>query len=434
MKIKRLIVHNYKLFSELDLMLQQRLNVFVGINGAGKTSLLEAIATLLSWYTDRFKSPTLSTSGWKIGDWSIRNGAQDASLELYARIPQVQDEVVWNESATREGHNQTGGSNRQKLNEAIKLLRSGLESADAQGKGVQVRALPVIAYYSTNRAVLDIPRKIRTRHSFEILEAYDGAMNGSAHFREFFEWFRDHEDIENDRARKEPSFRDRQLEAVREALSKCMPGYRDWRVCRYNSPVHMEVRKDGVDTPVVVDTLSDGEKCLLAMVGDMARRLAIANPDAAQPLSGSGVVLIDEIELHLHPGWQQRVIPSLLAAFPNIQFLITTHSPQVISSVDKDCLYAVSDGVVGLWNGKTQTKGIDANQLLVDVFNTPPSADSEQRQRLDEYAMMLESGSGFTEEGERIYRELLRYFGEGDPVMALVTYRREILGRDEANA
>ena len=67
MKIKRLIVHNYKLFSELDLMLQQRLNVFVGINGAGKTSLLEAIATLLSWYTDRFDSPTLSTSGWKIG-------------------------------------------------------------------------------------------------------------------------------------------------------------------------------------------------------------------------------------------------------------------------------------------------------------------------------------------------------------------------------
>jgi len=434
MNIKRLIVSNYKLFQKLDLELRPRLNVFVGVNGAGKTSLLDAIATMLSWYSDRFKSPTLSTSGLKIGDWSIRNGTREANIEMHVQMTPGLGEVVWSEFATREGHNQTGSSNRQSLNEAIKSMRARLECASSDEKCEPLRALPVVAYYATNRAVLDIPKKIRTRHSFEILEAYDGALNGSAHFREFFEWFRDHEDMENGRVRQDPSFRDRQLEAVRAALSRCMPGYRDWSVCRDNPPVHMEVRKEGVETPLVVDTLSDGEKCLFAMIGDLARRLAIANPDAQEPLAGNGVVLIDEIELHLHPGWQQRVIPGLLSAFPGMQFLITTHSPQVISSVDKDCLYAVSNGAVGLWNGKTQTKGIDANQLLVDVFNTAPSAESAQRQRLDEYAAMLESGDGFTDEGERTYQELLRYFGDGDPVMSLVTYRREVLGKDGSYA
>lgn len=426
MTVRRIGIHNYKLFPDLNLEFRPGLNVFVGINGAGKTSLLEAIATMLSWYTDRFKSPTLSTSGWKVADWSIRNGTRESNIELCASTPAVADDIVWSEFATREGHNQAGVSDRRALNEAIKTIRAKLES-DVPDIRNAARSLPIVAYYATNRAVLDIPKKIRKRHSFEILEAYDGALNGSAHFREFFEWFRDHEDIENDRVRRDSTFRDRQLEAVREALSQCMPGYRDWSVCRYNAPVHMEVRKDGVGEPVVVDTLSDGEKCLFAMVGDLARRLAIANPDSADPLSGQGVVLIDEIELHLHPKWQQCVIPRLMSSFPNLQFLITTHSPQVVSSVEKECLYAVSNGMVTRWKGATQTKGIDANQLLIDVFDTPPSADSDQRKRLDEYAAMLESGRGFTDEGEKLYREMVSYFGEDDPVMSLVTYRREIL-------
>jgi predicted ATP-binding protein involved in virulence len=85
--------------------------------------------------------------------------------------------------------------------------------------------------------------------------------------------------------------------------------------------------------------LSDGEKCLLAMVGDLARRLAIANPDYPDALQGEAIVLIDEIELHLHPSWQRNIIPALKRTFPKCQFIITTHSPQVLSYIQPKNIY-----------------------------------------------------------------------------------------------
>jgi predicted ATP-binding protein involved in virulence len=99
----------------------------------------------------------------------------------------------------------------------------------------------------------------------------------------------------------------------------------------------MTITKQGQE--LIINQLSDGEKCLLAMVGDLARRLAIANPSLPDPLQGSGVVLIDEIELHLHPKWQREIIPALTRTFPNCQFIVTTHSPQVISQVKPEGIY-----------------------------------------------------------------------------------------------
>lgn len=85
---------------------------------------------------------------------------------------------------------------------------------------------------------------------------------------------------------------------------------------------------------ISVDLLSDGEKCTLALIGDLARRIALANPNRDNPLDGEGIVLIDEIELHMHPSWQRRVLGVLKRVFPNIQFIVTTHSPQILGEVD----------------------------------------------------------------------------------------------------
>ena len=84
-----------------------------------------------------------------------------------------------------------------------------------------------------------------------------------------------------------------------------------------------------------VDLLSEGEKCTLAMIGDLARRLILANPAMENPLEGKGIVLIDEIELHMHPSWQRRILSILKEVFPNIQFIVTTHSPQVLGEADE---------------------------------------------------------------------------------------------------
>lgn len=99
-------------------------------------------------------------------------------------------------------------------------------------------------------------------------------------------------------------------------------------------PYSMKVYK-GAETLDILQ-LSDGEKCTLALFGDLARRLAIANPAMQDPLEGQGVVLIDEIELHMHVSWQRKIINVLKRTFPNIQFVITTHSPQVLGEVTAD--------------------------------------------------------------------------------------------------
>ena len=117
------------------------------------------------------------------------------------------------------------------------------------------------------------------------------------------------------------------------------------------------------------DQLSDGEKCLLAMTGDIARRLAMANPYADNPLQGGGVVLIDEIELHLHPGWQRRVVPALERTFPNVQFILTTHSPQVLSSVAREQIVLLS-GFQAV-SRLPYTEGRDSNAILSELMGVP---------------------------------------------------------------
>lgn len=118
--------------------------------------------------------------------------------------------------------------------------------------------------------------------------------------------------------------------------------------------------------------MSDGEKCTLALFGDLARRLAIANPTLENPLEGVGVVLIDEVELHMHVSWQRKVVNVLKETFPNIQFIITTHSPQVLGEINSDfnvfSLRKEEDDIVC---EKFQNYfGLDTNSILEEAFHT----------------------------------------------------------------
>ena len=201
-------------------------------------------------------------------------------------------------------------------------------------------------YYPTNRAVLDIPSAYQEpTHRFDQLSAYDQALSGKwSSFRIFFEWFRDREDLENERRLETPKFRDRELQAVRTAIRRFLPGCSAVRIRR--APLRMVIDKNGEE--LRVDQLSDGEKCTLAMVGDLARRMAIANPSPEDPLGGAGIVLIDEIDLHLHPGWQRHVVSALEATFPNCQFLVSTHSPQVVSHVAPERIWLLERSGCGV--------------------------------------------------------------------------------------
>jgi predicted ATP-binding protein involved in virulence len=180
---------------------------------------------------------------------------------------------------------------------------------------------------------------------------------------------------------------------------------------------------------LIINQLSDGEKCLLAMVGDLARRLAIANPGLDNPLQGSGVVLIDEIELHLHPKWQRDSIPALTRTFPNCQFIVTTHSPQVISQVKPEGIYILEKTEDGIAVKQPESSyGRDSNRILEDLMDTPERPQPIKETLLELFRLIDE---GKLSEARQLKNNLAQEIGSDEPEFAsadMLIRRKEILG------
>ena len=157
-------------------------------------------------------------------------------------------------------------------------------------------------------------------------------------------------------------FSDKQLTVVRIAIEE-FTDLTNPRIRRQGTPT-MIVEKDG--ETLDVKQLSQGEKSLLALVGDIARRLALLNPSLDNPLEGEGIAMIDEVDLHLHPKWQHDLIDKLVATFPNVQFILTTHSPHVISDRNDILLYSLDDGEL---TEMPNVYGEDANTVLTKIFD-----------------------------------------------------------------
>lgn len=391
MEIKSFRLINMGRFSDLEVALApterhaSKVTVLVGNNGAGKTTLLKSVATSLSWLVARVKTP--KGGGIRIGEAIIQNGAVTSSIRIDAYDDQIFDSLIcgpdfhWEIAGTRKGRNANSSSALNELN----LLAEGYRS---QLTAKSDSSLPLLAFYPVERSVLDVQPKIYAKHTFDQLDGYDDALGRGVDFRRFFEWFREREDSENETgistellnelsqkiapgtpvwellAKEHASSRDRQLTAVRTAIEAFMPGFTKLRVKR-KPRLHMAIDKDG--ETLNVSQLSQGEKSMMALVGDIARRLAMMNPALENPLQGNGIVLIDEVDLHLHPKWQRSLIAQLTATFPNCQFLLTTHSPLVISDSKDVLVYVMDDGEL---REQDSLYGLDANQVLLSVMDT----------------------------------------------------------------
>ena len=358
MHLKIIELECYRGISKLPLPLDPQATVITGKNGAGKTAVLDGIATMLSWAVNRVKS--LQSSGRPITETDILNSESHALLSI--KLDFDSKSFEWSLSKTRSGHKSSGAvSKLERATEFAKQIQSKITESNEQA------TIPLFAYYPVNRAVLDIPLRIKKRHEFRLLEAWDQSLTSAADFRSFFEWFREREDLENEDRIRNPDHRDRQLSTVRKALEAMMPGYDELTVRR--SPLRMTVSKNAQE--LLINQLSDGEKCLLALSGDLARRMAIANPGNPDPLRGYGIVLIDEAELHLHPAWQRSLMHRLTTTFPNCQFVISTHSPQIISEVRPDQVRMLGRDANGVIVSRTpdQTTGLTIDQILDELMS-----------------------------------------------------------------
>jgi predicted ATP-binding protein involved in virulence len=404
MDVKRITLSNIGPFKSLDIPLASgdlnrgNITIFVGNNGAGKTSVLQSLATALSWFIARLR--TEKGIGSSVTEDAILNSANAAAVEIEiydaftssvdGHKQEEQHQFQWTLAKARAGRKSQYSSQLNDCSRLADRYRSALTNNDQT-------SLPLIVFYPVERSVLDIPLKIRNKHTFLQLDGYDKALSQGIDFRRFFEWFREKEDTENEartyetivdelrqQFESQKNFfqpnenesilqrlneidalaKDPQLRAIRTAILSFMPHMNNLRV-RRKPRLHMAIDKNGETLNVA--QLSQGEKSLIALVGDIARRLAMLNPALENPLMGDGIVLIDEVDLHLHPSWQRSLCDRLTATFPNCQFVLTSHSPLVISDY-KDVLVYMLD------NGELQEipsqYGQDANMVLLDVMDT----------------------------------------------------------------
>ena len=452
MKITKLNLKHFRDAQALSLELDPKLNVFVGVNGSGKSTVLDAIAIMLSWPASRIIRP--GASGRPITESDITNGKSSSSIQISSEIDNKT--IEWKLTKNRKGHAASEDkSNLHDLKDYVTEIQNQISETSEKTN------IPLFVYYPVNRAVLDIPIRIRGRHNFDLLTSYDNALTSGANFRTFFEWFRVSEDLENETIRdfrnldkdtfterimemkelkleysvkssnasfilSDSNFSDPQLEAVRNALTKVLPDFSNFTVRR--NPLKMEVEKNG--KRLTVNQLSGGELNLIAMIGDLARRMAIANPDSTKPLEGSGIVLIDEIDLHLHPKWQRTIVPKLLEVFPNCQFIISTHSPHVINSVQPDSLFLLKQTDTGIVADKpSESYGKNVDRVLEDLMGLKTT-------RPDKVAFDLHSiyetvNAGKLEDAQKMIIQLEHEIG-ADPELVkagVLIKRRELIGK-----
>lgn len=324
-KIERLEMVDYKKFIDTIVSFDPTLTVLSGKNGAGKSSVLSGVSLVLSWIIARLRNE--SGAGQYVAAGDVNNQADSGCVRA----------VIFNGTATVPSKAKAGFPKKYSLE--ISTIREYVTAKREQfAQNPDATNFPVFAYYGVKRAVLDIPLRTR-RQDYTIFDAYDRCLEGAANFRGFFTWFRACEDWENqETARSGHRVEHAGLKAFREAMRVFMPGYTNIYIERH--PLGMKIEKEG--ELLDAEQLSDGEKIYLALIGDLCHRLSLANP-TGDPLLGEGIVLIDEIDLHLHPQWQSEIACALLRTFPNIQFIITTHSPHVINSVQTSSLRLIDE-------------------------------------------------------------------------------------------
>lgn len=361
MKLESLSLTHCGGFERLDIAFEPDVTLIAGVNGVGKSTLLRALGVILSRTQRRIRATNSRPMPLKPDDIFI--GAEFAglvaSMDFDGRKVRAEFSQRSNARATKK-FDLFGPMSEQSNNACLAV------------------------YFSPKRQLPGQPRRLPDARPFEPSIAYSRALHErEVELREFMHWFRTQEQLGG---ANQPR-RLHVLNALRTVVTELVPEFTNLRI-QEQPRLGFVVDKRG--QPFLLHQLSDGERGLLALVFDLTRRLSIANPDSDNPIAdGVALVLIDEIELHLHPKWQRDVMRRLPAIFKSCQFVITTHSPQVIGEVEARCVRLLSFGagkVVSETPGMAY--GADSNWIL-NVLMGADEMNEDVEQEIESIARLI---------------------------------------------
>jgi len=348
--LKQITLENFRGFENLTLDLDSSLNIIIGENGSGKTAIIDSIAIISAKLAEKFKYIEYKKISLKLDGLDIRYKCPKSSISADFVI---EDEKIEGTVSINKGQ------------------YTGMSQFDPNE----------LSFYDTPN-----------HHIFAYIDCNDVAF-----FKDWDSW---QEDINLDAVRR----------VVYSILSDDNNEFENlWQIKDSQKGVTtIKIKKNKI--PLSTNRLSSGEKFLLVLALDLARRLAIANSDKDEPLNGHGIVLIDEVGLHLHPRWQREIVPKLRKFFPNCQFIITTHSPLVIGNTKPEHIIMLSDFKV--LEHKPYTHGRDVNSVLYELMGVEKRPKKFQKEIDKVYSLIDKDGK--IEQAKKVLAELSKDLGGND--------------------
>lgn len=446
LNLQALKLWDYRCFEALEIDFHPQLTVLVAANGAGKTSVLDAVAVAFGPYVGAFDEAV--GKHFEASDIRQFKARQTASHEmeyaphgvyLAARgfipgslIDSVTDThplSTWRRALTGPTKAKTTIKDAKELIDYGKRLQ---EAVRTPGKAV---LLPLLAYYGTGRLwqqkkLMERKRIQRTSRTI----GYTDCLDPASSYKAFVEWFR-YWSLNAKEARlkaqeigqhsNETEF-DGYIQSVGSAVNICLEPA-GWTDIEYSFTHDALVAHHEQFGQLPVELLSDGIRNMIGMVADIAFRATKLNGHlgAAAAVQTPGIVLIDEVDMHLHPEWQQVVLRNLTRAFPAMQFIVTTHSPQVLTSVDAACirrLLQTTDPETGATVSvvvpvTTQTRGVSSADLLARIMSVDPVPDVPEARMLADYQALIQQNRQHSDDGKSLHEQLVQHFGADHPVM-----------------
>ncbi len=421
MKIHAITIKNYRCFEEITLSLGDKITLLVGKNGTGKTAILDAIAVTVSAFLGGIE-----------GGISRNIQKEDARYQFYdlEGIVDTQHQfpvilsaegecggisgIKWNRSLN-SADGKTTMKEASQLTDIARKMQSRIMAGDTEA------VLPILSYYGTGR----LYARKRKRKDLKVLQkfsrqtGYIDCMLAETNEELMLSWFEKMtlKDLQNQQKTGRIN-KILQLETVEQAICRCfksISGYEEAEIFfdLETYRIMMEYAgNNGKKYRFALNELSDGYKNTLSMIGDIAYRMAVLNPQLGGKILAEtpGIILIDEIDLHLHPQWQQTIAKDLRTIFPKVQFIITSHAPAVIHSIEKENI-RILDGKK-VYMPTEQTYGRDVNSILREVMQVGERPEKIQHLLSAFYGAIDDEK---VESAESYLKQLVDIVGDTDP-------------------
>lgn len=373
MYLEKLKIHNFRRFEDLTIDFHPRMTVIVGANGIGKTTVLEATAVTVGTFFNPFGN--LSSTGFEPnGDprrisfekGSVVDSQKQFPVETEAYGAVGEQNIIWKRVLNSE-------KGRTTIKEASQLISIGKKYQKRLQNGDDDLILPVIAYYGTGR--LWDYHKGKSSNVFKTntrTNGYITCLDGTANVKLMMNWFAKMTVTRYQRFELGEGDTP-ELDVVYDAMAACLKSATNYENIRFrydmtSNELIVYYTKDGKKEKMPLSLMSDGFKGTISLVADIAYRMIVLNPQLGRRTleETDGIVMIDEIDLHLHPAWQQKILDDLQNIFPKVQFIVTTHAPAVISTTKSENIVLLIDKEA--YEPSEEVYGRDTNTIVSSLM------------------------------------------------------------------